>query len=84
MKAETITARMSFTAEELEILNTALNDYALKMMQNSETWGNAEEMIKRGDDYYAKVAHKADRIWCAVYDAQKRLETRKLKETILA
>ena len=74
---------ISFTAEELELLNSALNDYGLKMMEKSTTWGNAEEMIKRGgDDNYAKVASKANRIWVSVYNAQKRLEDRKMKETI--
>lgn len=66
------TTRMAFTAEELEILKSALNNYSLEMMNKSETWGKDNSYGR--EDYYHRFAHKITDIWSRCYKASLRLE----------
>lgn len=74
MKTKDKTTRMAFTADEIETLYNALNDYALRMMKESKTWGNSEARIARGgDDIWAQHAIKAGRLQSRMYHAELRL-----------
>lgn len=70
---------LSFTAEELEILKTALNNYSLEMMNNSTTWAVAGSFGK--EDYFHREAYKTQDLWSRCYDASKRLEKRETVTT---
>ena len=64
------TTRMAFTAEELEHIKNALNDYSLELMHKSGTWGcGSGEM-----DYYHHLAYEVNAIWSRCYEAALRLE----------
>ena len=63
------TTTISFTAEELQIVKDALNNYAVEMMEKSKTWG----VCWAGEDIYHVIASKTNRIWCRCYDAKLEL-----------
>ena len=65
--------RLEFTAEELEILNTALNNYGLEQMNTSNTYGKAD--YDRMDVWH-RNAYAASALWRRVYMAQKRIGER--------
>ena len=67
MKAKTTIA---LTAEEIEIVKYAVNNYALELMQKSTTWatGSGEE------DYYHRKAYQVNDIWVRFFAAGERLE----------
>lgn len=67
---------LSFTAEELDVLYYALNAYALEQMETSKTWGNVEEMMKRGGhDVWGQTAMKAGHLQSRTYKARLRFES---------
>lgn len=69
----TKTVRMAFNAEELEMLNAALNSYACKMMGSSTTWGNVDAIIENRRDIYHRHADVVNHLWCRVYECEQRL-----------
>jgi hypothetical protein len=68
MKSKT---SLSFTAEELEIIKTALNRYSVDMMEKSETWGKVDSF--GNEDYYHLLAYDVDDLWSRFYKASKKL-----------
>ena len=64
------TTRMAFTAEELEHIKNALNDYSLELMHKSGTWGNGNGEM----DYYHHLAYEVNALWCRFYEASLRVE----------
>lgn len=70
---------LSFTAEELEILKSALNNYSLEMINLSKTWG-VDTAFGR-EDYYHRFAYRVNNLWGRCYDASKRLEKRETATT---
>lgn len=65
---KTKTTRIQLTAEELEIICTALNDYSLEMMHKSETWATG-----KGEDFFHRKAHRIGDVWVKAYKAKKRI-----------
>lgn len=63
---------ISFTAEELEVIKSALNYYSLHQIEKSKTW--AVEGTFGKEDVYHREANKSDEIWCRCYKAAKRLQ----------
>lgn len=70
---------LSFTAEELEILKSALNNYSLELINSSTTWAVPGSFGK--EDFYHRLAYKTQDIWSRCYDASKRLEKRETATT---
>ena len=63
------TTRIAFTAEELEHIKNALNDYSLELMHKSGTWGNGNGEM----DYYHHLAYEVNNLWSRCYEASLRL-----------
>ena len=63
---------LSFTAEELEMIYYALNNYSLQYMEKSTTWGDGDAFIRNGlqHDYYGQEAEAAGRLQLRVYEAK--------------
>ena len=74
-KMSTKKTTLSFTAEELEVIYSALNNYALEQMQTSKTWGNIDKFVEhKGHDVWGREAAIAARLQSRTYLAQTRLE----------
>ena len=71
------TTRMAFTAEELEVLYSALNSYGLEMMETSKTWGNLEAICEGRKDIWHRTADIAGRLQSRTFHAQLRMEKAK-------
>lgn len=65
---------LAFTAEELETLYFALNNYAVENMHTSKTWGNPEA---RREDVWHRAALTAGRLQARVFEAAEELKFRK-------
>lgn len=75
---ETKTTNLTFTAEELEVLSSALNNYGLELMKTSKTWGNIEMLMALGrEDVWHQEARKTNVLWCRVFDAERELKSRR-------
>lgn len=73
---ETIT--ITFTAAELEVLNSALNSHSLEMMNTSKTWGDIDALLAKGrPDVWHKEAELTNAIWNRVFDASQELKRRR-------
>lgn len=66
---KTKTTRIQLTAEELDIICTALNAYSLEMMDKSETWATGEGE----EDIYHRRAYEIGAIWVKTFKAKKRI-----------
>lgn len=70
---------LTLTAEEIDIIKTALNSYSVEMMDKSTTWAILGTYGK--EDYYHRMAYKINDLWSRFYDAAKRLAKRETVTT---
>lgn len=72
---------LSFTAEELQLIQAALNEKALDYMDKSKTWGDIEAKRLLGyDDYYSKQASLAIDLQTRFWAAENRLAARSAED----
>ena len=70
---------LTLTAEEIDIIKTALNSYSVEMMDKSTTWAILGTYGK--EDYYHRMAYKINDLWSRFYKASKKLSVSKTVTT---
>ena len=81
-KKHTITMKtkkttIAFTAKEIEIIDAALNHYAVDQMNKSKTWSSTEEYIAHGGpDIWHRNADKTVTLQIRFFRAKDRLEAK--------